>query len=257
MTAFTLNLAGQQWEVKLPESEVNEIHLPLLQQIRRNMEAKPGRYLVLLAGPPGSGKTTLGALWEELARRHSLQIPIQTLPMDGFHLSNAALDARVTIRDGETISLRKIKGAPETYDLLSLYKLIHDLSTGKDMTWPRYDRQIHDPVPGAIPVMTDGMLIVEGNYVLLDEPGWRDLKPLADLTIFIECAEPLARQRVVARLTRGGRNPEDACRHYEFSDLVNWQRVMRHRLPSDVVLRFGNHSEGDEDADATELRSGQ
>ena len=91
-------------------------------------------------------------------------------------------------------------------------------------------------MPDAIPVLSAGILLVEGNYLLLDEPGWRDLKAMADFTIFIECDLETARESLLARSLRGGRSPENALQHYEFNESVNWKRVMRHRLASDVIL---------------------
>jgi pantothenate kinase len=237
MATFTLDLAGQRWDVDISREELESVHLPLLKNMARKALAKMGRYLVFLAGPPGSGKTTLGVLWERLAREHDFHIAVQTLPMDGFHFPNAQLDASTILRDGKSYSLRQIKGAPETFDLPTLTRSLHAMCAGREFAWPKYDRQIHDPVPNSIPVIAAGLIIIEGNYLLLDEPGWRDLKRMADLTIFIECDETLLREDMLARAKRGGRAHTSAVRHYEFTDRPNWKRVMRHRLESDVVLR--------------------
>jgi pantothenate kinase len=235
--SFALDLAGQHWEIQITRDELEGVHLPLLRRFAGESASRPGRCLVLLAGPPGSGKTTLGALWESLAKTHAPDLSIRTLPMDGFHYPNRVLDAETVMRDGCLIPLRKIKGAPESFDLSRLTESLQAIVEGKALHWPKYDRQIHDPVPEAIAVPAQGMLLVEGNYVLLDEDGWRDLSKLAALTIFVGCGEPCARERVLARLQRGGRSPEDALRHYEFNDFCNWERVMQQRVESDIVLQ--------------------
>ena len=240
--SFTLDLAGQHWDIQVDRDELEKVHLPLLQHFARETASGSGRCLVLLAGPPGSGKTTLGALWEALTEAYAPGLSIRTLPMDGFHYPNRVLDAETIVRDGGSIPLRKVKGAPESYDVSCFIESLQALSEGKALSWPKYDRQIHDPVPDAITVPEQGMLLIEGNYVLLDEDGWRDLSKLAALTIFVECDESFARKRVLARLERGGRSPEDALRHYEFNDFRNWERVMQQRVECDVVLKVG---EGD------------
>lgn len=237
MASFMLELAGQQWNITLSDEELKRVHLPLLDEITRNAAAKTGRYVVLLAGPPGSGKTTLGVLWQKLAYEYDVPVIVQTLPMDGFHFPNMELDVRTILWKGEQCSLRHIKGAPETYDLALLQRTLHELCTGLEMVWPAYDRQIHDPVSDALPVLATGVGILEGNYLLLDEPGWRDLKRMADLSIFVECDEALARERVIARAIRGGRSHTSAVQHYDCTDKPNRQRIMQHRLKSNVVLR--------------------
>jgi putative kinase len=234
---FRLNLAEQYWEVQIAREELDAVHRPLLHYLIAQAGDRQGRYLVLLAGPPGSGKSTLGALWEALAAETGLQKPFVALPMDGFHYPNAVLDARTIKRQGDTVALRRVKGAPESFQLDQITRSIAQLASGAPLAWPRYDRRIHDPAPDAIPVPATGLIVVEGNYLLLDEPGWRELKSRADFSIFVECEEALARRRVLARLQRGGRPAEAAAQHYAFNDGPNWERVMQHRLPSKVVLR--------------------
>ena len=238
MVSFGFNLAGQHWDIGVPGDDLNTVYLPLLKGMAEKAAVKDGRYVVFLAGPPGSGKSTLGALWEALAREIDLGVAVVTLPMDGFHYPNIVLDARTTVRDGETITLRKIKGAPESFDLPMITESIRHLGTELEFAWPKYDRQLHDPVPDAIPVISEGIVIIEGNYLLLDEPGWRDLKAMADLTVFIECDESLVTERLLERMRRGGRPSESARKHYEFNDRPNWKRTMQSRLESDVVLCF-------------------
>ena len=232
--AFTLDLAGFRTCISVARRELEGLHLPLLAELGSRLK-RSDRIIVLLAGPPGSGKTTLAALWEGLG--WSTGVPVQALPMDGFHLPNVELDARTTVRDGVAVPLRRIKGSPETFDLPALLTDLGSLRRGEVLRWPRYDRMLHDPVPDALEVGERGALIVEGNYLLLDEPGWRDLRSLGDLSIFVECPELVARERVIARYLRGGRPVEDAQRHYLRSDLPNLEWVGRSRLPADIVLR--------------------
>ena len=51
---------------------------------------------------------------------------------------------------------------------------------------PRFDRGLEASIGGAIEVGPEVPLVVtEGNYLLLDRPVWRDLRPLFDLTVMV------------------------------------------------------------------------
>jgi pantothenate kinase len=220
-------------------TEIDSIHAPLLRQMGALAGANGGRAVVFLAGPPASGKSMLAARWEELARTlPAAAAVVQALPLDGFHYHSTILDSRTCLRGGERVSLRRIKGAPESYDLEGLAALLAEIDAGRSPAWPRYDRALHEPVPAAIPVIARGVLVVEGNYLLLDEPGWRDLARFKDLGIFIECDEETARRDILDRHCRGGRPLADALRHYEFNDVPNRQRIMSARQGVDVLLRY-------------------
>ncbi len=234
-----LELAGHVHDIPVSREELRAIHEPLLTRMAAIARAAGGRAVVFLAGPPGCGKTTLAAVWEELARRLGSPATVQALPLDGFHYPNAVLDSRTTVRDGKVIPLRLVKGSPESYDRESLAASLRALRVGESPRWPRYDRSIHDPVPGAIAVSAAGILIIEGNYLLLDEPGWRDLARYKDLGVFVECDEETARRDILRRHGKGGRSAESAIRHYEFNDVPNRRRIMAARLGVDILLRYG------------------
>jgi pantothenate kinase len=103
------------------------------------------------------------------------------------------------------------------------------------VSWPYYDRRIHDPVDGAIEVREHGILLVEGNYLLLDEEPWCKLAALADFSIFIESAvQTLA--DALPRLQRGGRSPEAALEHHRLVDHANYRRVMERRVAANLTL---------------------
>ena len=102
---------------------------------------------------------------------------MQALGMDGFHYPNAALETYTTVRGGKEISLKSIKGAPETFDVAALAAKL-GAAREESVTFPVYDRRIHDVVPNAVTADAP-ILLVEGNWLLLDEEPWSGLRLLA------------------------------------------------------------------------------
>ena len=163
--------------------------------------------------------------------------PAVAVGMDGFHRYARELAEMKTVRDGREVTLTEIKGAPVTFDLARLTAAIGRLRTEPVCRWPLYDRSLHDPVEDALLIKED-IVILEGNYLLLDEPGWRDLRHMADYTIRILADEQDLRERLVQRKAASGISREAAERFVEFSDLVNVREVMDHFLPADLTLRM-------------------
>jgi len=188
------------------------------------------RGLVALAGPPGAGKSTLA---EALVGRLNAAAPgsAAVLPMDGYHLDDWLLNAR---------GWRARKGAPHTFDLGGFAHMLRRLRANDEdeVLVPVFDRSI-EIARGAARAIPKSVrhVIVEGNYLLLDAPGWRALRPLFDLTVMIEVPESILRRRLEDRwhdLT----GPALTAK-MEGNDLPNMALVLRQSLPADLVLRNG------------------
>ncbi|WP_431222376.1 nucleoside/nucleotide kinase family protein [Serratia sp. L9] len=224
-----LNVNGLIIESFFADEEIEQLHLPLLQFLAQKQRQKDERLVVFLAAPPGSGKSTLTAFWQHLSAQHKELPVLQTLPMDGFHHTNRWLDAH---------GLRGRKGAPETFDRGQLELALASLRQSHSL-WPAYDRVLHDPIPNAIEV-TAPVVIVEGNWLLLDEPGWRDLAKFSDLTLFIQAPPQQLQARLVERKIRGGLSAEQANAFYQQTDGPNVERVLHHSLPATLPLMWDN-----------------
>ena len=228
---FRLEVAGHDATVHLTRAQIESVHLPLAQRLqlgyRQVRSAGQARYVAFLAGPPGSGKSTLAATLEQIGAALLPQLPLQVLPVDGFHLSNAELRRR---------GLMARKGLPDTYEMGALSAHLAALKAGRPLPWPRYDRRIHDPVADAIRPAATGVMLVEGTFLALADPGWRELRHHAHLCLFLECALATVRPRVVARHRRGGRGPADAAAHFARVDEVNTRRILARRHGVDLTL---------------------
>lgn len=149
--------------------------------------------------------------------------------MDGFHYDDAVLDR---------IGLRHRKGAPETFDFGGFVSLLRRLRAREaNVAIPRFDRSIEISRNAAAIIDSDvRFIIVEGNYLLLDEEPWRDLAPLFDFTIFVDVDRAELERRLVQRWRDHGRE-DDAARHWiDSNDLPNIDRVQRARRQADLVI---------------------
>lgn len=171
----------------------------LLSRVEELVEAG-SRSILGIAGAPASGKSSLAAaLVRDLAPR------VVNVPMDGFHLAQVELE-----RLGKTSR----KGAPDTFDAAGFVSLLQRLSSPdeKELVYaPQFHREIEEPVAGAIPVdPSTPVVIVEGNYLLLDTPPWDQVRPLLTESWFVHIEPKTRRSRLVARHERFGWAPDEA-----------------------------------------------
>ena len=136
------------------------------------------------------------------------------------------------------IKMVEIKGAPVTFDLEKLTERVRRVASGENCGWPLYNRMLHNPVEDALRV-EGGLVILEGNYLLLDEDGWRELSQYADYTISVRADEELLRARLIDRRIKTGVDAERATKFVDFSDMPNVRVCLEKTMTADLRLRIG------------------
>ncbi|MCC5956608.1 MAG: nucleoside triphosphate hydrolase [Natronohydrobacter sp.] len=186
----------------------------------------PKRKLIAIAGAPASGKSVISGALRDLLQQDG--IVAEVVPMDGFHLDNALLDAR---------GLRARKGAPETFDVAGFIALIHRLKREQEVVYPLFDRSRDLSIAGAGVIGANcDMVIIEGNYLLFDEAPWSDLAGLWDYSIWLDTPIETVRQRCISRWLTHGHDPRAAQQRAEGNDIANARRIIAARLPADLTL---------------------
>lgn len=235
MIQYSTIINGIQVHAQYTEESVQEIFLPLLRRLTAMQKAKGRRILVMLAAPPGAGKSTLASFLKELAGQEPGLTPVTVIGMDGFHRYQEDLLTHRVIRDGKNISLVQIKGAPVTFDLKRLTERVRQVAAGEACGWPEYNRLLHNPVENAI-IVKGEIVLLEGNYLLLEQDGWRSLAGFADYTIRIRAEERMLKERLVKRKISSGTDPEAALRFVEFSDMANVRECLEYTKKADLTL---------------------
>ncbi len=242
MITYSTKVNGIKVDAVYHESDVENSFFPLLRKITEIQKEKNRRVLVMLAAPPGAGKTTLAGFLEQLSRSEPDLIPIQAIGMDGFHRRQEYLLSHTTVVEGKEMRMVDVKGAPETFDLDALEKKILELRNNLECGWPVYDRMLHNPVEDAA-LVTEKAVMLEGNYLLLDEKGWNRLSNYADYTIFLSGNEKLLRKRLIERRMKTGMEREKAEVFVDFSDMRNVRTVLCHSQKADLYLNLTTDDE--------------
>lgn len=191
---------------------------------------EPGRRLfVAITGAPGSGKSTVAeALVERLNRGEPGSAAL--LPMDGYHYDDGLLTA---------LGRLARKGAPDTFDVGGLRHMLLRLRDNSEgpIAVPVFDRDIEVARAGArlIPE-TVRVIVVEGNYLLLNQPPWAGLAPLFDVTVMLDCSAGVLRERLVRRWRGAGLPAEEIRRRVEENDLPNGVTVAENSIEADIVI---------------------
>ncbi len=188
--------------------------------------AGDARHVLGLCGPPGAGKSTLAE-----AIRVAVGGSAAIVPMDGFHLAGSEL-----VRLGRAGR----KGAPDTFDVEGYVALLGRLRTRREAVVyaPEFRRDIEEAVAGAIPVGREVRLVItEGNYLLHDDAGWGEVRPLLDEAWYLETDADARRSWLLARHVAFGRTIEAAQAWVEATDEPNARLIARGRERADQVIR--------------------
>lgn len=188
------------------------------------------RFVLGIAGPPAAGKSTLAAGLVAALNAGGGE-PAAVAPMDGFHLTSAALAA--------TGSLHR-KGEPDTFDVAGFVARLAALRaapSGSPVSWPTFDRVLDDPVPDGVVFTTQRIAVVEGNYLLLDEPGWREARGFLDTVWYLDATDAVLEPRLRDRHLAGGKSAAETENKIAHSDLPNARTIAGSRPRADVYLR--------------------
>ncbi|MFC3501210.1 nucleoside/nucleotide kinase family protein [Micromonospora krabiensis] len=200
----------------------------LVERARALAEAGP-RQLLGIAGAPGAGKSTL-------AQRIVAEVgpSARLVPMDGFHLAQVELH-----RLGRTGR----KGAADTFDangFVSLLRRLHRLEP-TSVYAPAFRRDLEEPIAGAIEVPPEVRLVVtEGNYLLLTETPWDEVRSLLHEAWFLDLDAELRVRRLTARHEAYGRTPAEARAWALGSDETNATLVAGTAGRADLVVRLAD-----------------
>ena len=187
------------------------------------------RTVVGLCGPPGAGKSRAAWLLMKALRRAG--IAAGQVPMDGFHLSNRQLDAR---------GARSRKGAPDTFDVAGFRNILERIRARGDETIyaPDFSRPLDEPIAAVHAVAPDARVVITaGNYLLFEEDGWAEIRPLLDLVIYLDVPDRTLTRRLVHRHRTHGRADDQARDWVHTVDLPNAAAVARTRCRADLVWK--------------------
>ncbi len=187
--------------------------------------ASGSRALLGVVGAPGAGKSLFAATVAALDL-----VEHAVVPMDGFHLADQALAA---------LGILSSKGAPETFDAHGYAALLWRLrdAPGHTVYAPAFERDLEQPLAGALPIPPSSSLIItEGNYLLLDAPGWRDARSALDEVWFIDVDPEVRRRRLIDRHILFGKNPTAAEEWVRRVDEPNAALIEAGRDRADRIL---------------------
>jgi len=187
------------------------------------------RLIVALAGPPGAGKSTIASILRDRCVGE-LGAPTEIVPMDGFHLDDSVLRTR---------GLLARKGAENTFDVGGLVALLRRIRADAEdeIAGPVFDRALEVSRAGALIITRlTRIVIVEGNYLLLDSAPWTALAGLFDISARIRTPQGLLRRRLVERWTSFELPGEEIARKVEGNDLPNGELVDTSSIAPDLWL---------------------
>ncbi|MAY31005.1 MAG: nucleoside/nucleotide kinase family protein [Rhodovulum sp.] len=191
--------------------------------------ARETRKMIAVVGAPGAGKSTISApLMAGLAKAG---VRAAVIPMDGYHLDDRILGPRGDLPR---------KGAPQTYDVGGFRAMIDRVARGDTVYIPVFDRSREIAIAGAEEIGAEiDTVVVEGNYLLLQDGDWAGIADRWDISLFLDVPEEVLERRLMARWRDLGMSEDQARTKVADNDLINMRTVLDRSAPADITVPNG------------------
>ena len=201
----------------------NQLLLSVTDHIDNNDK---NRYFIALSGPPASGKSTIS---ENLAKDLSAKgYNSSILQMDGFHYDDLILKEK---------KLLSKKGAPETFDVMGLINFVSRLHKEDEVIIPIFDRSLELSRSSAVIISKNTkVIIVEGNYVLLNSYPWSELHKFFNTTVMINCEKKILEKRLIERWENFNLPKKEIDEKVYKNDLPNGVNVLKNSIGAEYIL---------------------
>ena len=188
------------------------------------------KQIIAISGPPGAGKSYLSNIIlkkynENLIdkKKHAV-----ILPMDGYHLDNKELSEA---------GLFDKKGSEPSFNSEKFARDLYIVSQNKDIKIPGFDRKLDKTIADQISITSETpLVIVEGNYLLINKSPWSSCIDLYDLKIFINPGIDVLRERLIQRWLDFGFDINQAHKRANENDLINAEFVLQNSSKIDIEI---------------------
>eukprot|EP00597_Dinobryon_sp_UTEXLB2267_P004012 CAMPEP_0170076718 /NCGR_PEP_ID=MMETSP0019_2-20121128/13673_1 /TAXON_ID=98059 /ORGANISM="Dinobryon sp., Strain UTEXLB2267" /LENGTH=217 /DNA_ID=CAMNT_0010288603 /DNA_START=208 /DNA_END=861 /DNA_ORIENTATION=- len=211
------------------DSSMDLVYDEMAQKIISLASNRGSQLLIGIAGPPGVGKSTISS--QILSRLDNESTII--VPMDGFHYSKETL---LTFSNSSEAFARR--GAHWTFNGKAFVNKLQTLKATNGGLFPSFSHGSGNPVEDAIEVVAQKhqIVIVEGNYLLLDIKPWNEIRSLLDFIFFIESDLETIKKRVYGRHFSLGYGEEVSMRRVLTNDLPNAELVLSTKHRADEII---------------------
>jgi pantothenate kinase len=104
---------------------------------------------------------------------------------------------------------------------------------------PEFRRSLDEPVAASIPVPAEVPLVItEGNYLLADVPGWKDVRAQLDEVWFMDTPPALRLRRLVDRHVYFGMERPAAEEWAGGPDQANAELIERTKASADRIINW-------------------
>ena len=113
---YFANINGIDIRAEFCDDTVRDLFVPLLKELSRMHSEKKSRILVMLAAPPGAGKSTLVSFLEYLAKGIIPDKTLQSIGMDGSDRRQEDMLSNIASVHGEEITSVRKRGDRNPFD---------------------------------------------------------------------------------------------------------------------------------------------